>query len=202
VSLSAPPSTPASWRASRRGRRAATRVILLRPLPADLARDLARGIGARTFREERATGPIAAIKATSYLPSVIALRAARRAGAREAIFVAPSGQVREGAASSVFARVGNAMITPPADGRILPGIMRALILALARKEALPVRERTLRAADLERAREIFITNAVREIVPVVRLDGRPVGTGKPGPLTRAVGMAWERYKGGRSMTRA
>jgi len=192
VSLSRPPGADPAARGAAR----ATRVITLRALPADLSRARSRGISARTVPFDRGGGPAATVKSLSYLPSLLALRLARAAGAREAILVSPSGEILEGAASNVFVRIGNRFVTPPADGRILPGVVRGLLLDLARARSLPVAEAPVRLRDLSRAREIFVTNAVREIVPVVRLDGRAVGDGKPGRQTRRIQDAWEAYKTG------
>ncbi len=190
VTLSRPGSAdPASRRAAR-----ATRVIAIRPLPSDLARAHSRGIAARTVPFDRGGGPAAAVKSLSYLPSLLALRLARAAGAAEAILLSPSGEVLEGAASNVFVRVGDRFVTPPADGRILAGVMRGLLLHLARGRALPLGEGPVRLRDLVRAREIFVTSAVLEMVPVVRIDGRRVGPGRPGALTREISKAWEAYR--------
>jgi len=192
VSLSRPPGVdPAA-----RGVARATRVITLRALPADLSRARSRGIAARTVPFDRGGGPAAAVKSLSYLPSLLALRLARAAGAQEAILLSSFGEVLEGAASNVFVRVENGFVTPPADGRILPGVMRGLLLDLARARSLPVAEAPVQLRDLTRAREIFVTNAVRELVPVVRLDGRAVGDGKPGRQTRRIQDAWEVYMKG------
>jgi branched-subunit amino acid aminotransferase/4-amino-4-deoxychorismate lyase len=170
-----------------------TRVLTLRALPEDLERMRTRGISARTVPFQRAAGPSAALKSLSYLPSLLALRAADLAGAAEALFVTPSGHVLEGATTNVFAVLGERITTPPADGRLVPGILRRRLLALARGASLPFEEAPLPLASLEAAREIFVTNAAREILPVVRVDGRTVGTGRPGPATRAVQAAWRAH---------
>ena len=188
-------SRPAGPHRTARGGARATRVITLRALPADLSRARSRGIAARTVPFDRGGGPAAAVKSLSYLPSLLALRLARAGGAQEAIFLSSSGEVLEGATSNVFIRIGDRFVTPPADGRILAGVMRGHLLDLARTRSLPLAEAPIRLRDLARTREIFLTNAVREIVPVVRLDGRRVGNGKPGPLTGAIRHAWELYRG-------
>ncbi len=173
--------------------RRATRVLSLRALPEDLERTRTRGIAVQTVPFVRATGPPAALKSLSYLPSLLALRAADLAGASEALLVSPSGYVLEGATTNVFALVNERIVTPPADGQIVPGVLRRRLLALARTASLPFEETSLRIASLEAAPEIFVTNAVREILPVVRVDGRTVGTGRPGPATRAVQAAWRAH---------
>jgi branched-subunit amino acid aminotransferase/4-amino-4-deoxychorismate lyase len=167
--------------------RRATRVLTLRALMRT------RGITARTVPFLRAAGPSAALKSLSYLPSLLALRAADLAGASEALFVSPPGDVLEGATTNVFALVGECFVTPPADGRVVPGVLRRRLLALARAASLPFAETSLPITSLEAAPEIFVTNAAREILPVVRVDGRRVGRGRPGPATRAVQAAWRAH---------
>lgn len=174
----------------RTGRNAATRVIFLRALGEETARDFERGVHARTLGFERAAGPSAALKTLSYLPSLLALRAADLTGAAEAIFISSGDIVLEGATTNVFARVGDVFITPPADGRILPGVMRRRLLSLGGESAPSIREAPLEREALLAAPEIFLTNAVRELTPVIRLDGRPVGGGRPGPFTRALQERW------------
>ncbi len=174
----------------------ATRVLILRSLPDDLARQCERGISVRTLPFERAVGPAAAIKHLSYLPSILALRAADLAGAAEALFLSPGGQVLEGATTNVYACIDNTLFTPPADGRILPGVVRRHLFSLGGEGLPPIKEASISRADLDRASEVFLTNAVREIVPVVRIDARPVGGGLPGPATRAAQMAWRAFVSG------
>ena len=178
------------------GRGRATRVVVLRPLPDDLARASERGIRVQTLPFERATGPVPPIKSLSYLPSLLALRAADLADAAEALFISEAGEVREGATTNVFALVDGVLLTPPADGRILPGVFREHVLSLSGPGLPPVKESPLSREDLERASEVFLTNAVREIVPVIRLDTRPVGGGLPGPVTRGLQEAWRAYVAG------
>ncbi|MFQ5457366.1 MAG: aminotransferase class IV [Myxococcota bacterium] len=182
ISLSRAPSR----RPRPRGEAAATRVILLRPLPEDIARATERGVHARTLRFDRAAGPSAAVKSLSYLPSILALRAADLAGAAEAVFISADDQVLEGATTNVFARVGDVLVTPPADGRILPGVMRGRLIALGGGGLPPIKEAPLPFRDLAEAPEVFLTNAIREVVPVTRLDGRRIGGGRPGPFTRSL----------------
>jgi D-alanine transaminase len=167
-----------------------TRVIVLRKLPDDLEQARARGIAACSVSFERATGPAASIKSLSYLPSVLALQAAALSGANEAIFVSPEGEVLEGATTNVFALVGGTVMTPPVDGRIVPGVLRRRLLEIGGGHALPIKEAAFTREELKEAPEIFVTNAVREVLPVVRIDGCPVGGGRPGPVTRAVQVMW------------
>jgi D-alanine transaminase len=84
--------------------------------------------------------------------------------------------------------------TPPKSKHLLPGITRDLVLELARKEGLPWREEEIPREQLHTADEIWITSSTREIVPVTRLDGRPVGNGTPGPIFRSTHSLYCDYK--------
>jgi D-alanine transaminase len=128
------------------------------------------------------------IKTTGLLPNVLAAEQARRAGAYEAIFVR-DGIVTEGAHASAFAVLEGAVWTHPIRN-ILPGVTRRLVLDLAPAAGLRVREEGVPLARFREAEEIFLTGTTTEVLPVVRLDGRPVGAGVPGPVTLRL---WESY---------
>jgi len=120
----------------------------------------------------------AAIKSTSWAWSAQALATARSVGADTALFT-EDGDVLEAAAANVVVHLDGRAVTPPADGRLLPGTTRALLLAAADLEEAPVTR-----AQLDQAREVVLTSAVRGAVPVVAIDDRPIGTGEPGRLAR------------------
>ena len=145
-----------------------------------------QGIRAISYRSERASDPaaVADAKIGNYLLAVLAMRAARAAGAQEALIEAPSGEVLEGATSNLFAVFRGILRTPPESSAILPGITRAHVIELARTRGLPLELRALPKAELRCADEVFVCSSIRELVPVVNIDGQPVGTGVPGPVTR------------------
>jgi D-alanine transaminase len=86
------------------------------------------------------------------------------------------------------------ILTPPKDERVLPGITRDLILELAADAQLPFAERTILDRELETADEIWLTSSMREVVPVTRLNGRPVGNGRPGPMWQRMNELFQAYK--------
>jgi branched-chain amino acid aminotransferase len=137
---------------------------------------------------DRRSGDPAA-KTGEHLFQVLAVGEARARGAHEALLVDRAGNVTEGASSNVFAVRDGALVTPPLAARILEGVTRALVLALAREAGIEVRERPLSLAALERADEAFLTSTVREVLPVVRVGGRALGPGRPGPVTRRLHAA-------------
>jgi branched-chain amino acid aminotransferase len=127
-----------------------------------------------------------AVKSGNYLNNVLALgEARRRSGAHEAILCAASGSVAEGASSNVFTVVDGQLRTPALSVGILDGITRTKVLELCRTAGLPAREVEFLSPDeLRGADEVFLTSAVRAVLPVTRVDDRPIGDGTPGPITR------------------
>lgn len=126
------------------------------------------------------------VKAVSYLAASLARREARAQGADEALLTDPRGMVLEGSYSNVFAVIRGVLVTPPLEAGILPGVTRAVTLAVAGDEGLAVEERPLSVTELVEADESFLTASTREIVPLVRVAGRTVGEGRPGPVTQAL----------------
>jgi len=128
--------------------------------------------------------PMAAHKTLSYLPYLAAMDKAQREGAREALLCGPTGRLAEGATSNVFIVFGERIFTPPADGRILPGIARDVVIESLPEAGAQCIEEHIPAEDARTADEIFITNSTVEVLPVTKLDGANVGNGKVGPATR------------------
>ena len=171
--------------------RAPLRVVLVEavvPPPRDA---YASGIAAVTVRTQRTADGTAAsgAKVTNYLESLLAVREAKAQGAQEALIVDGRGDVVEGATSNVFVVKGGRLATPPADAGILVGITRAHVLDAAALAGVAVDQRTLRPDDLYGADEVFVTSSIREVLPVVRVDGRTIASG-PGPITRALHRAF------------
>ena len=157
------------------------------PAPAVLAEGVA-AITVDDFRWSRCD-----VKSISLLANVLARQRAREAGVAEAILVR-DGRVTEGAASNVFAVLDGELVTPPKGPHILPGITRDLVLELAREAGVPAREGPLDAARLAGAAELWLTSSTKEILPVTRLNGAPVGPGRPGPLFARLHEAFQAYK--------
>jgi D-alanine transaminase len=120
------------------------------------------------------------IKATTLLANVLMKQAAADAGAQEAIIVS-NGEVLEGSSSSVFTVINGQLITPPNSRHLLPGTTREAALQFAPRDMSAV-IRSISVAELRQADEIWIAAATRDVIPVCRLDGIDVGSGRPGPL--------------------
>lgn len=127
------------------------------------------------------------IKSVSLLPNVLAKQAAREQGAREAWFVDKQGFVTEGSSSNawIVTRDGK-LVTRQADHAILRGITRTVVLGMLETQGLQLEERGFTVAEAQEAREAFITSASQIVLPVVRIDGRPVGNGAPGLVATAL----------------
>lgn len=122
------------------------------------------------------------IKTVQLLPNVLAKQAAAEAGAFEAILIRENGTVTEGTHSNLFAVLEGEIRTHPANNYILPGITRAVVLELAAELGMTVREEAITEQELGACDELFLTGTTTDVMPVVSLDGRLVGTGEPGPI--------------------
>jgi len=127
------------------------------------------------------------IKSISLLPNVLAKQTARERGAREAWFIDPEGRVTEGSSSNawIVSKEGK-VITRPADKGILRGITRSVLLEVIAAEGLELEERAFTTEEAYGAREAFLTSASQVVLPVTRIDERPIGNGAPGSIATAL----------------
>jgi D-alanine transaminase len=131
------------------------------------------------------------IKAIALLANALLRQQAVEAGAAEAILIRDN-LATEGAASNIFIVSHHTLITPPKGPFILPGITRDLVVELARANGIPCREESVSREQLLAADEVWMTSSTKEILPITRIDGRPVGGGRPGALHARL---YELYKG-------
>jgi branched-chain amino acid aminotransferase len=136
--------------------------------------------------------PVMAKACGIYLNSVIALREARLEGYDEAILLDWRGYVAEGSGENVFIVRRGVIATPPTTASILEGITRDTVIRIARDEGYMVEERDITREELLTAEEVFFTGTAAEITPVLEVDGRPVGEGKPGPITMKLKERYQR----------
>ena len=123
------------------------------------------------------------LKTLNLLPNVLASQAAREKGAFEAMLIR-DGVVTEGAKTNFFGVVDGSLRTHPCDNHILPGITRSVLRDLAREVSIELDETPIKATEIPSLSELFLTGTTADVMPVVRLDAKPVGKGKPGELTR------------------
>lgn len=131
-------------------------------------------------------GLTAGLKHLGYLESILARQQADRYGADDGILLNGRGNLAEGTASNLFLVRRNVLLTPSLREGILPGVTRATVLELAGRRGLAVWEGALPVRLLDEAQEVFLTSSLRELAPVVDVDGRPVAEGCPGPVWRGL----------------
>lgn len=162
----------------------ALRIVVVVPLEKPPEDVYQVGLRAVTYATGRvmAASPASGAKTGNYLENILAVRAARERGANEALMVDAGGRIVQGASANVFFVDSGRLSTPSLDTGILPGITRDVVLELARALAIPIELRAPLIAELPKFEEIFTTSSVRELAPVVEVDGARVGAGRPGPM--------------------
>lgn len=125
-----------------------------------------------------------ALKSLNYLNNILAKIEATNSGYMEALLLNHQGYVAECTGDNIFMIKNDTLLTPPTYVGVLRGITRGAILEIARHKKLPFEEKILTRHDLFNAEEVFLTGTAAEVIPVVKIDGRKIGEGKPGPKTR------------------
>lgn len=131
------------------------------------------------------------VKSLNYLNNILAKLDANRQGAAEAIFINHLGYVSEATADNLFVVLRGKLVTPPVNDGALPGITREAVLELADELGIPNQEAHVSLYDLYSCGECFVTGTAARVVPVTRVDGRSIGTGKPGPVTVSLMEAFD-----------
>jgi branched-subunit amino acid aminotransferase/4-amino-4-deoxychorismate lyase len=161
-------------------RTSATLVATVAPLPPGLEDLRRRGLALITIRVA-AHGLLTGIKSTSYGANMAAIAEAERSGADDALFVGEDETVLEATTSNIWWRDGDLLTTPSVAAGVLPGVTRAAVATLARDAGYRVREGSFTLPALLRAEEAFTSSAVREIMPVIAVDGREIRRGEAAP---------------------
>lgn len=180
LALQAAAAAAADEGALRLFRTSATLVATVAPLPAGLEALRRRGLTLVTIRVA-AHGLLSGIKSTSYGTNMAAVAEAERRGADDALFVGEGETVLEATTSNVWWRDGDVLTTPSLLTGVLPGVTRGAVAELAREGGYRVREGSFTLPTLLRAEEAFTSSAVREIVPVIAVDGRELRRGDAAP---------------------
>src|SRR5882757_1409193 len=161
------------------------------PLPVTSAATLEKGVACVTTEDTRWAR--CDIKSVSLLANILLRQQAVDAGAAEVILL-KDGQLREASSSAVHVVIGGAILSPPRSQAILPGTTRSAMEEVASEAGLTYRSAPVSEQQLRTAEEIWISAATREVQSVTQLDGKLVGTGKPGPVWRRIHEAWQSYK--------
>jgi branched-chain amino acid aminotransferase len=155
----------------------ATRLV---PLPESIYED---GVHV-TVSSVRRSVRFADIKTGSLIHQVLALREAKTSNAFEAILLTSNDELSDGITSNVYLVRDGALLTPSHAAGIVEGITRGVVLELARGIGIPVIEGVFGLSEIETAEEMFLTSTTREVVPVVGVDGKSIGSGRPGAITQ------------------
>jgi D-alanine transaminase len=165
--------------------------LMCYPLASPSRESIENGVAcvtSRDFRWEKCH-----IKSTSLLGNVLARQKSAEAGAAETILLR-NGMVTEASASNVFVVKDGVVAAPPQDNLILLGITYDLLVQLAGEGAVRLEVRPVSEAQLRNADEIWLTSSTKEVLAVTTLDGKPVGTGKPGPVFKRMHVLFQEYK--------
>lgn len=181
------------WTAGRERSGEATTLALVSRIPDHLGALRKRGIALIALQlgydpNVRARAPwlLGGVKSTSYAVNMAADQEAKRRGADDAVFLAAGDIVLEGPVTNVWWRQGDTLFTPGLELGILAGVTRAVLLEEAPALGYAVEQGTFSLADLAGAEEAFTSSSVREVMPVVELDGARIGSGQPGPAAHSL----------------
>ena len=184
------------WTAGREGQGRPTAVAIVSAIPPQIEEMRARGISLISLplgvdADVRAVAPwlLGGVKSTSYAVNMAAEAEAKRRGADDAVFLASGDIVLEGPVTNVWWRREDVLYTPALELGILAGVTRGTLIAEAAKLGYEVREGAFPRDHLAAADEAFTSSTVREVLPVVQLDGRPLGDGRPGETARRLQAA-------------
>jgi len=136
--------------------------------------------------------PLSRLKSTCYMENILARMAARAAGCDEAILLNEQGYLAEGSTTNIFLASNGELITPSLESGVLPGITREAVLEIARASNIKILERQVELKELIEAEEAFVTNSILELMPLTWFEGKPIGTGKPGQLTKELLAAYRK----------
>ncbi len=160
-----------------------------KPYPKQVYEKGFRGVVSSIRRNSQS--PLSRLKSTNYLESMLARQEARAAGVDEALCLNEKGLLAEASMSNVFLVAEGTLKTPAQENGILPGITREAILELATQLGINTLEHDIRLDELFQAQEAFLTNSLIEVMPLTEMDGKPIGSGKPGPITKRLTAAYK-----------
>ena len=171
---------------------APTVFMMSTPLPVPSADWVQNGVGAVTAQDNRWLR--CDIKAIALLPNVLLRQQAVDAGCAETILIRDDSFMTEGAASNIFVVKNGTLLAPPKDNLMLPGITYDVVLELAAANGIPHEVRRVLKDEVFGADELLLTSSTREVVAITRVDGKPVGTGRPGPMFAKLNTLYQDFK--------
>jgi D-alanine transaminase len=166
--------------------------MMSNPLLTPPAALLASGVGAVSAEDNRWLR--CDIKAIALLPNVLLRQMAVDAGCAETILIRENEFMTEGAASNIFVVKNGKLLAPPKDNLMLPGITYDVVLEIAATNHIPHEVRRISAVEVFAADELLLTSSTKEVLAITTLDGKPVGTGKPGPMFARLHRLYQDFK--------
>jgi len=166
--------------------------VMSNPLPTPPSELLLSGVGAVSAVDNRWLR--CDIKAIALLPNVLLRQLAVEAGCAETILIRDNAFMTEGAASNIFVVKNGKLLAPPKDNLMLPGITYDVVLEIAAANHIPHEVRRIAATELFSADELLLTSSTKEVLPITKLDGKPVGTGKPGAMFARLHALYQDFK--------
>lgn len=161
-----------------------TSIMSASPFPSELVSSVSAQV-VQIRRNE--FSPLSNIKSLAYLDNVLARLEANQNGAEEAILLNTKGSIAEASAANVFIVTReNKALTPRLENGALPGITRGVVIEICKEQKIPITEEVIELDDLFDAKEVFLTNSVVEVQPVVKINGNLIGTGTAGQVTRHI----------------
>jgi len=148
-------------------------------------------VGVAQIRQNELS-PLSGIKSLNFLNYILARIDAKDKGYDDAILLNTKGYIAEGATSNIFLVKKGALITPSIESGILPGIARKVVIGIAKRLKIPIKEKLIAYRELVAADEVFFTNSLIEILPVVRVDAKHIGLGVPGDLTKLLHISYQK----------
>ncbi len=170
----------------------ATVFMMSTPLPTPPADWLQNGVGAVTAQDNRWLR--CDIKSIALLPNVLLRQLAVDAGCAETVLIRDDAFMTEGAASNIFAVKNGTLLAPPKDNLMLPGITYDVVLELAYANGIPFEVRRVKKSEVFNADELLLTSSTREVLAITHLDGKPVGSGRPGPMFARLHQLYQDFK--------
>lgn len=164
-------------------------IIIVEPLPEFPVKMYSEGVKMTVSSVTRG-GMVAAYKTGNLMHQVLASREARDRGAYDAILLTADGFMSDGISCNIYMVQGSIIKTPGSEAAIIEGITKAAVVLIARDLGLDLRQGLFKPEEIHRSDEMFFTSSYREVVPVVRVDGKPIGNGKPGLWTTKILAAY------------
>lgn len=165
--------------------------IMSTPLPSPTAEQLRHGVAAVSATDFRWLH--CDLKTTSLLANCLLRQLAVDAGCVETVLFR-DGFLTEGSASNIFVVRDGVLLAPPKNNLVLPGITYDVVLELAEAHGLPCEVRDIPEAQVRQANELWLTSSTKEVLPIVKLDGQPVGEGRPGPVAARMHEWFQEFK--------